>query len=149
MHRRAGAFAVGIAAAAGLLAACDKPAPRVTVYGSRTVINVSASDYCFDSTHCRVQRLSLPVIDVAADDKILVEVPRKLVGKGWQLRALDPSNSNKEIGTSGEIADSHSYKLTSGLAGGQPFIVEVNQLAGGKPDGSTWSFIVKVSPTKS
>lgn len=150
MRRRAVPVAAGIAAAATLLTACQKPAPKVTVLGGGKVVNLSASSYCFDAKHCRAPGLrDLPVLSVAADDKVLIDVPRQVAGRGWQVRALDlPSGGQKALGTSPTMKGNHTYKVASGAASGDPFIVEVDQLAKGKPDGSKWSFIVRVSPTK-
>jgi hypothetical protein len=39
--------------------------------------------------------------------------------------------------------------VPSGVANGAAFIVQVNELSKGQPDGSAWSFLVKVSLTKS
>jgi hypothetical protein len=39
--------------------------------------------------------------------------------------------------------------VASGVSGGSPFIVEVDQLRGGRPDASKWSFLVSVSATAS
>jgi hypothetical protein len=83
-------LAAGIAAAGALLARCQKPAPKVSVLGGGKVVNIAASAYCFDTKHCRVPSVpDLPVLSVAADDKVLIDVPRNVAGRGWQVRALD------------------------------------------------------------
>ena len=91
----------------------------------------------------------LPVVTVPADDKVLVDVPRAVKSRGWQVRALSLTDDGQQIGSSGPITDSHSYKVTSGVGGGAPFIVEVDQLRNGQADGSRWSFLVSVSTTGS
>jgi hypothetical protein len=69
--------------------------------------------------------------------------------RGWQVRALSLTDNGQQIGSSGPITDSHSYKVTSGVGSGAPFIVEVDQLRNGQADGSKWSFLVAVSTTGS
>lgn len=148
-HRRVTTAAAGVLAAAGLLTACDKPAPKVTVLGGGKVVTISPSTYCWDSTHCPTSaKPDLPALTVAADSKVLIDVPHTIQTHGWQARALSLDGS-KQLGTSGAITDSHSYKVPSGVAGGDAFIVQVNELRHGRPDGGTWSFLVKVSLTKS
>jgi hypothetical protein len=138
------------AAAAGVLTACEKPLPQVTVVGAGRVVTVAPSSYCFDTNSCRKPGANrLAVVTVPADEKILVDVPRAVKSRGWQVRALSLTDDGKQIGSSGPITDSHSYKVTSGAGSGAPFIVEVDQLRNGQADGSKWSFLVSVSTTGS
>jgi hypothetical protein len=138
------------AAATGVLTACEKPLPQVTVVGAGRVVTVAPSSYCFDTNSCRKPGANrLAVVTVPADEKILVDVPRAVKSRGWQVRALSLTDDGKQIGSSGPITDSHSYKVTSGAGGGAPFIVEVDQLRNGQADGSKWSFLVSVSTTGS
>ena len=82
------------------------PAPRVTVLGGGKVVNRSASSYCVGATHCRAPELkNLPELTVAVDENVMIDVPRTVAGRGWQVRALD---------------------LSSSLADGAPFIVTVS-----------------------
>jgi hypothetical protein len=128
-----------------LLAACDKPAPKVTVQDGAFSTTISPSTYCFDAAHCRPSgRIDLPVVDAGADDRVLVDVPRDLVGRGWSVSALT-LDGTKTIGGSGAIHGSHSYRVAASSNNGNPFIVQVAQLHKGKPDGSTWSFLVKIT----
>ena len=142
-------IAVSVLAVA-LLAACDKPAAKITVLGGGKVVTITPSTYCFSGNHCRTVAagaIDFPELTVAADAKVLIDVPRSMSDNGWQATAL--GLDKKVLGSSGLIHHSHSYKVPSGVAGGAPFVVEVIQLRHGKPDGSTWSFLVKVSLTKS
>jgi hypothetical protein len=147
--RRLLAVAVGALAVAGLLTACQKPAPEVSVLGGGTVIRITPSTYCFDTSHCRKQVLDLPTVTLGADAKALIDVPHTVKSNGWQVQALSLQDITKVLGASGPITDSHSYRFASNAADGSPFLVRVDELDGGKPDGSTWSFVVKVSQTKS
>lgn len=150
MPRPARVVAVAAAGvlAGGLLAGCSKPVPKITVLGGGKVVNITPSTYCFDAAHCRTASLDLPAFTVAADDKVMIDVPEQVVHRGWIVDALS-LNGSKVLGSSGVISDVHSYRVPSGTNNGSPFIVEVDQLRHGKPDGSRWSFLVQVSPTKS
>jgi hypothetical protein len=141
--------AVGLSAvaAAALLTACDKPAPKISVLGGGRVVTITPSTYCFDAAHCRPAKLDLPVMSVAADDKVLIDVPRSVASRGWRAQALS-LDGKTVLGSSGTIRNDHSYKVPSGVANGNAFVVQVNELHNGSPDGSTWSFLVQVSLTK-
>lgn len=143
------AAAAGLITTTSLLAACDKPAPKITVLGDDKVVTVSASSYCFDADKCRpAEKVDLPKLTVGVDDKVLVDVPRDVFKRGWVVSALS-LDGKTTLGTSGEIEDSHSYRVASNINNGQPFVVQVNEVRGGKATESTWSFVVQVSPTKS
>ncbi|MCU1655600.1 MAG: hypothetical protein JWO57_256 [Pseudonocardiales bacterium] len=145
---RAVAAAAGAVAAAALLTGCTKPTPKISVLGGGKVVTITPSTYCFDSQHCRpTTTLDLPTLTVAADDKVLIDVPRDVVSRGWQAQALS-LDGKQQLGSSGPINDSHSYRVPSGVANGGAFIVQVDELERGTPDGSKWSFLVKVSLTK-
>lgn len=150
MPRRArAAVAAAVVAAAGVLAACDKPAPKVTVLGGGKVVTISPSTYCFDPTHCRPSNaLDLPTLTVPADQKVLIDVPRAVEHRGWVAQALS-LDGTRLLGGSGPIQNSHTYRVPSGVANGSAFIVQVDELSNGQPDGSKWSFLVKVSLTES
>ncbi|MDT4894129.1 MAG: hypothetical protein QOE97_3164 [Pseudonocardiales bacterium] len=146
--RARAATAAGVLLAAAVLTACSKPAPKVTVLGGGKVVNITPSTYCFDAAHCpKSSSLDLPVLTVAADEAVMIDVPRQVEGRGWQAQALTLDGS-KVLGASGAIDTSHSYRVPSATNGGNAFIVQVDELHGGKPDGSVWSFLVKVSLTK-
>ena len=146
MRRHVRVLAVGGAlASAFLLAACDKPVPKVTVQEGSFSTTITPSTYCFDAQHCHgASRLDLPVVSAGPDDRILVDVPRDLVHKGWSVVALS-LDGQKSFGGSGTIRDSHSFRVAASTNNGNPFIVQVNQLSHGKADGSKWSFLVRVS----
>lgn len=128
-----------------LLAGCDKPVPDVTVQSGAFSTTITPSTYCFDATHCRpATRLDLPVVSAKPDDRVLVDVPLALVHNGWALVALT-LDGTKTLGGSGAISGSHSYRVAASTNNGDPFIVQVRQLRKGRPDGSRWSFVVRVS----
>ncbi|MEO8888422.1 MAG: DUF2771 family protein [Jatrophihabitantaceae bacterium] len=146
--RRAAAAVAGAAAISSLLTACQKPTPQVTVLGGGKVVTISPSTYCFDSTHCRAGKLELPSFTLGPDDKVMIDVPSAVADRGWQVEALSLADINKVLGGSGPISGSHSFRVASNTGNGDPFLVRVDELHRGKPDGSAWSFVVTVSQTK-
>jgi hypothetical protein len=144
------ARAVAAAAALGAvlaLAACDKPVPKITVQRGAFSTTVTPTTYCFDPQHCRASTaIDLPVVDARADDLVMIDVPATLADRGWALSALS-LDGKKALGGSGPIEHRHSYRVAANSNGGDPFIVQVNQLRHGKPDGSRWSFLVTITDT--
>jgi hypothetical protein len=138
MRRHVRVLAIGGALAGSvLLAGCDKPTPKLTVQEGSFSTTISPSTYCFDAAHCRPS-------DNGPDGRILVDVPRDVLHRGWSVTALSLDGA-KALGGSGAIHDSHSYRVAASTNNGNPFIVQVAQLRKGKPDGSRWSFLVMVS----
>lgn len=138
---------LGLLAFAALgLAACQKQEPKVTVQTGAFSTTISPSTYCFDTSHCRrSSSVDLPVVTTGQpDDKVLIDVPRAVAYTGWSVQALT-LDGRKSLGGSGTIHDRHSYRVASSANGGQPFVVAIDQVRHGKPDGSRWSFLVKVS----
>jgi hypothetical protein len=141
--RRVVAVAI-TAAAVTLLAACQRPVPKITIQSGSVSNTVAPSTYVFDSSHERKSALDLPAITARPGATVLVDVPREVVGKGWSVAALS-LDGTKALGNSGAITDSHSYRVAAESNNGNPFVVQVVQLNHGHPDGSVWSFVVKVS----
>lgn len=137
---------MAVALAAGLLlTGCDKPVPKITVQRGGFSTTITPTTYCFDPQHCRASStVDLPVVNARADDLVLVDVPATLADRGWALSALT-LDGKKSLGGSGSIEHRHSYRVAASSNGGGPFIVQVNQLRHGKPDGSRWSFLVKIT----
>lgn len=138
---------LAIAGAVLGLAACDKPTPTVTAQSGATALNIHPSTYCYDGKNCKQHKPDVPTLTVAPNSSILLDVPRQLVGRGWAVQALNLGGTTT-LASSGRITNSHSYRLAPGVNNGNPFIVQVLQLDGTKADGSTWSFVVELSPTK-
>jgi hypothetical protein len=146
---RPAAVLVAAGLAATVLAGCNKPAPKITVLGGGKVVTISPSTYCFDAAHCRHSTgVDLPSFTTAADEKVLIDVPKEVERRGWVVSALT-LNGKTQLATSGPIRNSHTYRVPSGVNSGDPFIVQVNELHSSSSNGSVWSFLVQVSPTKS
>jgi Protein of unknown function (DUF2771) len=144
-HVRALAVAGALASAAGL-AGCDKPVPKITVQTGAFATTITPSTYCFDVAHCRPStHIDLPVVSARPDDTVLVDVPREVVDHGWAVDALSLDGSKSLSGGAIPVRDRHSYRVAANANDGSPFIVQITQLRGGRPDASRWSFLVRVS----
>jgi hypothetical protein len=127
-----------------LLAACSKPAPQVSVQSGTFFTTIAPSTYCFDPAHCRTQRLELPPVSAKLNGSVLIDVPRAVVHNGWRVSAL-ATPTLASLGSPATPKDSHTFRVQANINNGNPFIVRIQQLHHGKPDGSIWSFIVTIS----
>jgi hypothetical protein len=136
---------LGVLACASVLASCQKPVPDVTVQSGAFSTTITPSTYAFNATHIRSTRPDLPEVSTRPGATVLVDVPQAVVHRGWALTAISLDSAHTVVGRSGPITDSHSYRVAAESNNGNPFIVQVVQLRAGKPDGSVWSFLVKVT----
>ena len=146
MRRRARLVPVMLAvAAAGGLAACSSaPSPKITVHGPAGAVTVRPSTYCSSPGHCSSAKLDIPVITVTSKGSVTIDVPSTVASHGWREQALS-LDGQTNYGDSGPLSGQQSYQVAGNAAKGGPFVVQVNQLHNGIPDGSTWSFVVQVS----
>jgi hypothetical protein len=113
------------------VAACEKPAPQVTVASSGRVINVDASHYCRGKV-CRDFAAAAKSIRVRGDTTVSFDVPKRVAQKGWMLR----------LGTQDVFAeprhDSH-YRLSIPTVGGkQPLPVTIGETGTGTDPSGVW-----------
>lgn len=134
----------GVLASTAVLAGCDKPVPKITVQRGSFSTTITPSTYCFDPAHCRAQRLQLPTVAARPDDTVLIDVPQALAARGWSATAI-ALTSLRPIGAPTTVHDRHSTRVAASINQGEPFIVQVQQLRHGTPDGSKWSFLVKIT----
>lgn len=134
--RRIAAAGAGAAALVTVLAACSKPTPNVTVQSGSTSTVVKPQTYCFDAvkTHCHFDGKSIGSLKVAAGSTVLVDVPREVETKGWQVRSLVSVGANtfKPVGgaltsSQGIVHDSHSVRLSVPQGLGTYYLVVTQQ----------------------
>lgn len=149
MHRRAGAAALGLAATAGLLSACDKPTPQVTFLANNTVTRAAPQTFCLDSTpnSCR-NPAPATNIKARSGSTILVDVPRSVAQARWQVSAgtVDQGKFTAidSPGASSGVTSSHSVRVTVPvLTGAGSYVLLVGSVAGGRP--ATWVAQVTVT----
>lgn len=131
------------AAAIGLLAACDKPVPQITLQSGATSTTVPPQTYCFDLAHCRVSvKDNVGALHARAGGSILVDVPRDLADRDWSAVSARIVNGAvhplKGSGlSSGNRHNSHTARLVVPYGAGSSYFVVVFTEAGGRQTG-TW-----------
>ncbi|MGN6605703.1 MAG: DUF2771 family protein [Jatrophihabitans sp.] len=85
--RRPLALAGVLVASVGLLAACDKPVPQVTVQSGSDSTTVDYLSFCFDKDHCHYRKGAGGTLHVAKGATILVDVPRAIAKGQWSVRS--------------------------------------------------------------
>ena len=114
--RRVAAVAAGLAAA-GVLTACQKPLPEVTVLSGGTTTTVSPQTYCFDDKHCRFPRSEVGAVAAPAGSTLLVDVPREVAHAYWSVTSAVRRNDGTfrtlkgAAFSSGTVHDSHSTRV--------------------------------------
>lgn len=86
--RRAAAIALLVASAPVLLAACDKPTPRVAVHVNGSTEFADASVFCFegqsiDDEECAVASVEPPELVMQQLDRVGVDVPSEIADNGY------------------------------------------------------------------
>jgi hypothetical protein len=73
------------------------------VSGAGTIVNLEASTYCFDATHCRDGKVSdyadAPVLTIGRGEDILVSVPKAVATGQWLVSAfrVDETGTQKAV----------------------------------------------------
>jgi hypothetical protein len=142
-------LAVGIAAAAGLLVACDKPVPEVTVLSGSTTTQLQPSRYCFSTTanSCRSSD-SVGTVHARSDGTLLIDVPRPVAQAHWLVTAYRRAASGRPTpldgyGSPSVLNDRHSIRLPVPYGEGT-YYISVVQLNGPKQVGQ-WTATVEVT----
>ena len=145
MHRSVRALTItGALASTAVLAACQKPAPELTLQTGSFSTRVAPSSYSFDAQHLRQFRVTLPEVTAKTGGNVLIDVPRQVADAGWGVTAISLDTKHTQLGQSGQIRNRHTYRVAAQTANGEPFIVRINQYRNGKADGSQWAFLLKV-----
>jgi hypothetical protein len=101
------AAAAGVAVLAGVLTSCDKPLPELSVLAGSTVVRVQPQTYFFNGpASTRIQSASVAQIKAAAGSSILVDVPREVAGKQWQVSAITLDSAGKQAAVAVDGASS-------------------------------------------
>ena len=83
-----------VLAGTGLLAACDKPIPEVTLQSGSTSTTVAAQTYCFDQQHCKIRTSGgIGALHVRPDSTILVDVPQSVANHAWAALSGQPAEN--------------------------------------------------------
>ncbi|SDI97017.1 Protein of unknown function [Frankineae bacterium MT45] len=147
-YRRAGVIATVTLAGAGLLSACQKPVPLVTVLANETVTQLHPQEYCFDATHpCRKSGDDPQPIKARAGSTISIDVPKAVADKYWLVSAYSLDSSNKATAIDGAgttlLHNQNNARITVPFTGTSYYIAI--QQTNGKTAAGIWQAAVQIT----
>lgn len=136
----------------GLLGACDRPLPTITVYGDGRSLVVDANAYQFAGGPVRTQHqdyAEAPTLKVAAGSELLIDVPRRVAKDTWLVAAftLAADGTTRPLagaGSAGPLTDQHTTRVSSAPAGVGEYYLQVVELRGTKQAGG-WTVRVRTT----
>ncbi|MBV9593187.1 MAG: DUF2771 family protein [Actinobacteria bacterium] len=144
--RRLLGLGAGLLLAAGLLSACDKPLPQITVLSNRTVTRISPTTYCFNPTRCRHTTASARSVTARSGTSILVDVPGSVADGHWLVSAYTQDSSGKQTpiegAGSGVLHNQHSVWLPVPTSSGA-YALAIQSFTGATPTG-IWDVVVQL-----
>lgn len=137
------------AASAGLaltaLAACEKPAPLVTVVSGGSSVHTEAAVFCFEEGQtlaeggCAERAEGVPTLEVRPGEQVGVDVGKELTERGWRLTLADPNDpqGGQSLPTT---QTGHYFKFTApGIPENGSLLLTVRTVAGEEATGE-WVF---------
>ena len=144
--RRAITVAVGIAVLTGLLTACERPVPELTVLANRVVTRVNPATYCFDSHSCRTGSASAKTVSATPGSTLLIDVPREVADGQWVVAAYTEDSGGKKTVIDGAgstlLHDRHSVRLAVPSSTGA-YALSIQSFDGTTPTG-LWNVVVEL-----
>lgn len=137
---------------AGLLSACHKPLPTITVSGDGKSVIVDAARYQFPGgpLHQPITDVgNAPTIRVRAGSELLVDVPRTVAANAWVVAAFTLDSASKShpltgAGTATAIRDQHTAHLSTAAAGVGSYYLQIAEIRGASQAGG---WILRVTTT--
>jgi Protein of unknown function (DUF2771) len=134
---------------AGLLTACDKPLPTLTVFSGSTAKKVEAQPVCVTAaTPCSPNSGKITELTAKSGGQILVDVPKKLASAGWLVTAFTVDTAGKSTPINGAgsspVNGDHSVRLNVPITTGGYFL-EVYPIKKNDKVLSTWLVSVKIT----
>lgn len=127
-----------IVASGGVLVACQKPLPTITVYGDGKSVIVDAAAYQFSGgpTHRQISDFEqAPTITVQAGSQLLIDVPKTVAQHTWVVAAfsLDSSGASTAIegaGTPVPLHDQYTARVSTAPIGVGQYYLQVAEIRG-------------------
>jgi hypothetical protein len=142
--RRPLVLAAIVITTAGLLAACQKPVPKVTLQSGSTSTTVNPQTFCFDLAHCRIRTAGgVGSLKARAGSTILVDVPREVADRTWSAVSaqIQPDGKFKTLSgaefSSGRQHHTHAARVGVPFGSGSTYYLVVIAESSGKQTG-TW-----------
>ncbi len=123
------------------LAACEKPAPIVTLVSGGSSVYTETRTYCFEGQtppDCSTRSNGSTELQVRAGETVGVDVDRELAEAGWflELEALE----GQEQGQRSEVQRGHYFTFTAPNLTGTSAKLAVRSLGEGEEPTGEWSF---------
>ncbi len=141
-------------AASGLallvLAACEAPAPGVTIVSEGKTARSEASLFCFEGQSlqddtCRSGEAPVKQLEVRPGQQVGVDVDKDVVERGWYIELSNPDGGQGEAQRS-EVQDEHYFTFTAPTLGeGGRLLLTVRTVGeSGDPQDVTgeWAFLL-------
>ncbi|SOD70437.1 uncharacterized protein DUF2771 [Jatrophihabitans sp. GAS493] len=145
--RRIGVIAAVTLAAAGVLSACDKPVPLVTVLANNTATQLTPQVYCFDPQSCRKSGENPEPVKARAGSTISIDVPKSVADKAWLVSAYSLDDSNKATAIEGAgttlLHDQNNARINVPFTGTTYYIAI--QQTDGKTATGIWQAAVQIT----
>lgn len=144
--RRLATAVAGVTLLCGVLTACERPVPDLTVLADRVVTRVSPATYCFDSASCRTGTSTAKSVSATPGSTILVDVPRDVADGRWVVAAYTEDSSGKKTVIDGAgstlLHNRHSVRLAVPSSTGA-YALSIQSFNGTTPNG-LWNVIVQL-----
>jgi len=145
-RRRLRTAAVAAAALASL-AACERPAPIVTVVNVGRSVYAEASVFCFEgqsaaAANCAQRQAGSTRLEVVGGQTIGVDVDKEIVDDGWFIELSDPGAAEGEAEPQqSEVQTGHYFTFTApNLPTGASLLLTVRSLNRDQEQTGEWVF---------
>jgi hypothetical protein len=142
------AAGLGVLSIGTLVAACDKPQPKVTVFNGSGSKIISAQPGCVTQATCSPDVSKIPTVFAHSGSTLLIDVPKEVADKSWLVQALNPDSSGKvtAIEGAGTIAPTkdHAVRVLVPTQAGVRYILRVTPTIP-KPGTRVWMTWVEVT----
>jgi hypothetical protein len=142
---------MGLVLSAGLLSACSKPQPTISLLSGSTSTIVRAQPFCvLFKSPCAADLGRVAQVRASAGSRILVDVPAEVAHTGWVAAAFttDAAGQNTPIPGAGSapLSGTHSVRLTVPTPAGDTrtgsYQLQVSSL---KPNNQRTTWLVTVA----
>lgn len=145
-RRRLRTAAVATAVLASL-AACERPAPIVTVVNVGRSVYAEANVFCFEgqsaaAANCAQRQMGSTTLEVVRGQTIGVDVDREIVDGGWFIELTDPDAPRGEAEPQqSEVQTGHYFTFTApNLPQGGSLLLTVRSLDQNSQQTGEWAF---------
>lgn len=136
-----------VVAGAALVAACEKPAPIVTVVNVGQSVYAEANVFCFEgqsvaAADCAQRRTGSTTLEVVRGQTVGVDVDKEIADDGWFIELSDPgAPGDGAEPQQSEVQTGHYFSFTApNLPSGAALLLTVRSLNREQQPSGKWSF---------